>query len=134
MPTKIRINITTDVLNKSCFCLEDDLNNNCAIALAIRNIFPAGRVFLGGDRNFESLLHITGELCPLQEDIIHLPQKAMDFIMRFDPKDPHERRQMDPISFEIEISDNILERYFPIPEELETILSSSPTLELVEQP
>lgn len=131
MPTKIRIYITKEVLDQSCFCLDDDLSNNCAIALAIRDIFPKGQVFLeGGD--FKAQMSVIQGVCAMSEDKIDLSMEATAFIRAFDLKRPLERRQMEPMSFEIEISDNILERYFPIPEELKAILSSSPTLELVE--
>ncbi len=136
---KIQINVTKDILERSKMCgLTGTPRNtgfNCAISLAIREIFPDAWVatckivpFL-----FKPLYNIkevmSYEVDSVTEDIIALPKEASEFINEFDRYGSERRSRMQPISFEIDVPDSIIEK-IGISEAIE-IIKNSETLELV---
>lgn len=128
---KLKINVTNEILQKSAGCTgfgKDTFGTNCAIALAIRDIFPFAHVcktcidtdfyLRNPDRQGQTENHIS------------LPSEAIIFIDEFDFGSPDNRLRMSPISFEIEISDEVLEKINI--DEIKPLLKNHPTLKLVE--
>lgn len=126
---KLKINVTKDILKKSAFCGEADVlvhyvSTNCAIALAIRDLFPYAWIY---NTNVQFL-----EADNLHSRIIgkcELPKKAIKFILNFDVALPEERMKMRPISFEIEIPEEVIETINI--EEALNIVSKGKTMELI---
>lgn len=122
--TTLKIKVTHDVLVKSQFCSVDTTGNkvgeNCAIALAVRDIFPDALVG-------------TTEIAPYgwkQSEHIQLPIEAMRFIRDFDVAPPQKRVKMNPIEFEVSVPESIIEKINI--DELRPLLENHPTLELDE--
>jgi len=123
---KILIKVTKDVLQRSIFCgvglNPKDTSKNCAIALAVREIFPRACV-------------IYGEIYPDSENLnlsqIALPNEADRFINKFDKlKHDHlERLNLPEFSFEVDLPPSVVEMIGI--EEAKEILKRSETLELV---
>jgi|SRR6478609_1597954 len=116
---KLQINVTKEILVKSKMCGFDSVLNapeNCAIALAVRDIFPKAQV---------SPVTIYTEGVN-----ILLPDEAMLFISDFDEANPSEREEMKPFSFEIEIPEAVIERINI--DEVREVLTTSPCLKLIE--
>jgi hypothetical protein len=132
MSIKLKISVTEYIISKSLLCGKGDsnsINTSCAIALAIRDIFPLARVeergiFLDNEsfKKFGSD-NIDGD--------IPLPPEASDFIVEFDNASINERLDMKPISFEIEIPDEVICQINI--DEVRPLLQNHPTLELIEQ-
>lgn len=122
--TKLKITVTKEILKRSKYCGVkgkglDDLASNCAIALAVRDVFP--QAIVGVDR-----------ICfGLAEQMSILPKIAQNFINQFDRYGPDARPLIKPISFEIEIPDSVINQINI--DELKPLLTNHPTLELVEQ-
>jgi hypothetical protein len=119
---KLKISVTKEILEESKMCGYDNPNvgRNCALALAVRDIFPSAYIRL------ESI-SIKG-----QHDIktqIRLPVVASIFIAEFDQNSPDERAAMQPLSFEIDIPDEVINR-IDITEVTE-LLKDHKTLQLV---
>lgn len=107
---RLKINITRNVLQRSAICETGDNARNCAIALAVRDIFPAALVskeeifpFLNFKADYIYIGHLKGE------PSIVLPESAQKFINDFDNSTFEQRVSMDELSFEIEISDDIID-------------------------
>jgi hypothetical protein len=122
---KLKITVTKEILEKSKWCgykLDNEefklTSQNCAIALAVRDVFPNAGV------GANSVL-----LDPPSEYFTNLPQEAIDFITAFDKSDPGVRSRMTPISFEIEIPDSVIGKINI--EELRPLLVNHPTLQLI---
>lgn len=120
---KIKIKVTKDILDRSKLCGTNKLIivGNCAIALAVRDIFPQAGVSAGDIYPFAS----NGDVYSM----ISLPLSARSFIRAFDNFSPEGRIKMKPISFEIEVPEEII-NCIGIPQ-VESILSNSLTLEKV---
>ncbi len=114
----MRIHITKDVLKRSMLCEDQVHNQNCAIALAIRDIFPRACVWVS---------------CIAEDDIeiIQLPVEAQKFIRAFDSlsKNPSARLDLPEFSFDIEVPEEVVNSIGL--SEVEKILKESKTLELV---
>jgi hypothetical protein len=125
MSTRLKIKVTKDILKKSMYCgLTPDLSNsteNCAIALAIRNVFPKATVGRFEIKYNDKALSIS-----------ELPIEAELFISRFDKfyKMPDQRLEMDEIEFEIDVPDEVIDAIGI--EDVKRLLISHPTLEMVE--
>ena len=132
--TKLKIKVTKEILRQTCNCgngnaLEGQLNSHCAIAVAIRDVFPEALVEeLGIFLNHKEYVAKWHTQNPDKFDI-KLPAKASRFILNFDLNDAIERMAMNPIEFEVEIPDWIIETINL--EELKPLLENHPTLELV---
>jgi hypothetical protein len=121
MSTTLKITVTKEILEKSKMCgtkLGILMSENCAIAIAVRDIFPDACV-----GNPQILLGV------LPFDVVNLPIDAIKFIERFDVSSPQDRVNMEPISFEIEIPDEVIAKINI--DELRPLLINHPTLELV---
>jgi hypothetical protein len=119
--TKLKITVTKEVLEKSKNCGKGDYREvitNCAVALAVRDIFPRASV-VGPFLRFE-----VGK-----DDRAYLPKRVGRYIKKFDDTKPEHRPYLPEISFEIEIPDEIIEKINI--EELRPLLTNHPTLELV---
>jgi hypothetical protein len=101
---KLQITVTKEILEKSMWCGTGVLANtakNCAIALAVRDIFPEATVFpLGG-------IKVNGSIL---ENGIMLPQLARDFIGEFDnlSSTPEKRLLLNPLEFTVELPEQIV--------------------------
>jgi hypothetical protein len=124
---KLRIKITGDILKKSMLCGhgEEMVLNNCAVALACREIFPDCYVddsYLRpfGNRNNEELF-------------IKLPPAARIFIRRFDSlaSQPELRLNLPETEFEVELPQQLVDAINI--EDLLQVLKSSSTLELLDR-
>jgi hypothetical protein len=133
--TKLKITVTKEILEKSKYCgkrpygeeIEDDAPSNCAIALAVREIFPFA--WVGEDEIDPFYRTIVGfEFRPLSERI-ELPTNAKNFITRFDGTSADDRPLLPEISFEVEIPDCVIDQINI--DELRPLLANHPTLELV---
>lgn len=123
---KITIKVTKEILEKSKMCSNgDEVGENCAIALAVRDIFP--NAFVGG--TWISPAGTSGFSAP-----ISLPVEAQRFIWWFDMlgKDKENghrlRPQMTPIQFDVDIPESIVDSIGI--EEITEIINKSETLEL----
>lgn len=126
---KIKINVTKEILEnaKMCPTAMSVASTNCAIALAIRDIFPMAFVTMS---QFYLTHSRTSEALTLGDETIQLPRSAAMFIKAFDDASAEERVNMHPFSFEIEVPDSVINRIGL--EEVQKILSESKTLEQLE--
>jgi hypothetical protein len=132
---KLKIKVTKDILKKSMYCSESALlpsTTNCAVALAVRDIFPDAKVF----PHCISPFSVNSFIIPnarqfLRLQRIQLPKEAAEFIETFDSlmDTPEERLKLPELEFEVEIPDAVIE-HINI-EELKPLLEGHPTLELV---
>ena len=120
--TKLKIKVTKEILERSKMCGwkngNKDMSTNCAIALAVRDVFPEARV---GSRH----LNYLGD-----ENYTVLPAIASNFITIFDNLSPKERVEMSELEFEVEVPDEVIEKINI--EELKPLLENHPTLQLIE--
>lgn len=118
---KLQIKITKDILKRSMMCSGLEVGTNCAIALAIRDIFPEAYV---------SMWYIYEKI---QQNIptIRLPLEATNFIKRFDSlvSKPQKRLNLPEFSFEIDVPEEVINSIGI--EEATEIISKSETLEIV---
>lgn len=131
---KIKIKVTKEILKESMFCSYnsgDEYNNrdgyetNCAIAKAIIQLLPGA--FVDGDNILFYSSYVTYQRKqPLVK--IELPWSAKIFIEDFDIKTPEKRAEMDPIGFEIDVPEYLIDRIGL--SEVHRILKESKTLEL----
>lgn len=122
MSTVLTITVTKEILerSKNCGILNDGtlLSENCAISLAIRDIFPCAKI---GDL----------DIFPFSIDVDHaipLPDIAKSFIWSFDHAAPEARVLMQPLSFDIELPDWVIEKIDI--SELKPLLENHSTLKL----
>ena len=128
---KLEINIDQTILNRSANCTEN-LGQNCAVALAIFDIFGQHSWVESEQILITSMEHLKYDII-LTNNImatILLPEKVTEFIMEFDQNLPHERKEMTPFAFEIEIPDNVIEMISI--DEIYKVLETSTCLKLVE--
>lgn len=123
---KIEIKITKEVLRRSMWCGVDNSkprSQSCAIAVAIRDIFPSACV------GFPDIA-LQGRYKPR---CVKLPNEALSFIRDFDMlvNVPEKRLNFPEFSFEIDVPDEVIERIGI--EEAKAILERSETLNLVEE-
>lgn len=125
---KLKIKVTKEILLKSSYCgfrkngerrrgmSKHYVESNCAISLAIRDIFP--KAWVGTDN-----INFRGG-CKA-----YLPDEAQVFIDEFDDASIIERQNMVPIKFEIDVPEAVIKRVNI--DEVKKILSTSTTMELV---
>lgn len=127
--TKLKIKVTEEILRKSQFCgtiySTEPVIANCAIALAVRDIFPNALV-ADSMKSCDTVILIGEE----RELEIELPLEAQMFVSAFDISTPEERTEMDELEFEVEIPEEVL-KTIDI-EEVKNILKTSSTLELIQ--
>lgn len=118
---KLKIKVTKEILKKSMFCRDDSLIvMNCAIAVAVREIWPKASVT-------QKYIRIDSSKKTFIED---LPESVGLFIYEFDRSTPSQRLEIPEFEFEVEIDPDIHLSHFDI-SELKEILTNSSTLELV---
>lgn len=109
----IKVYITKDILMRSMNCIGNMVGQNCAVALAIYDLF-GNRSWVSGDmiEIFEEPLSVDPQAIVVKPMYtIPLPVEAQDFIEHFDNL-IHKREQrlrMEEISFDIEVSDNVID-------------------------
>ncbi len=109
MPVTFNIKITKEILERSKACGTrndiDTIGNNCAIALALKDIFP--EVFVTAHHIYPFGID-DNTLC--NEIRISLPPIALDFIKVFDclRSIPNVRLYLPEFEFEISIPEEIL--------------------------
>lgn len=119
--TKLKITVTKEILEKSKNCLPgNSMPTNCAIALAIRDIFPNASV---GTQTI-SFNTKAGDGV-----FVYTPPIATRFIGQFDIRSAKERVMLNPISFEIEVPESVIESINI--DELKPLLENHPTLQLL---
>jgi hypothetical protein len=134
---KITIKITKEVLLRSANCpmtcdddvIMDKVKENCAVAVAIRDLFPKAKVFqsainLLGDSWQPGLIICGDPNHGKRIDVVALPGGATSFIKKFDDSTQSERLKLKPIDFDIEVSDKFIQRYIGINEATEIINKS----------
>lgn len=137
---KITIKVTKEILTKSAFCVsgKDETLTHCAIALAVREIFPNAKVQLqhlyafGNDTRLATYNGIaTGLKVPnvSSKECINLPAEARVFIENFDSSYPEDRIKMPELSFEIDVPSEVIDEIGI--GQVYKVLSESRTLELV---
>lgn len=135
----LEIIVSSEVIKASSLCGFDNNGNaapfkvlpldrqpatNCAIALAVRDIFPEADIgeemiypFGSGDRSRDTKQ-------------IPMPYEAVSFIEKFDVSTPGRRGSMKPFSFKIDIPDHIIDD-IPLPD-INKIINESKTLKIHE--
>lgn len=129
---KLKIKVTKDILDRSAYCgLTEDqsaVTQNCAIALATREIFPHAEV---GEVNIDVYDGPVSSVWTVGVGKIDLPQEATDFIHEFDKMTPIKRREMPELEFEVNVPDSVINMISL--DEIKSLLKNSSTMELVEQ-
>lgn len=127
--TKLKISVTKDILEKTKLCghYNNDTNNvvsNCAVALAVRDIFPHAQVGYGTIAPFSASNDLS-----YYNLSIDLPEEVTHYIKAFDRLSPDKRPSLHEIEFEVEICDEIINKIDI--QEVQNILRNHPTLSLV---
>lgn len=142
----MKVSVTKEILEQSKNCnaniVKEGIGFNCAISIAIRELLPTAWVtdteiiVLKNVEDFYEII-VNGE--EIVENGIHgldnyaeikLPEEGTDFVHAFDNYSSEKRVAMEPISFDIEIPDSVLETIGDM-EEVNSIIANSKTLELV---
>lgn len=120
---KLKIKVTKQILEKSKNCGVTELNGfrgmSCAVALAVRDIFPEANIGAGEIWPF----------WPNQKVVIILPDNAKSFISRFDRTSPYGRTLINEMEFEIKIQNDVIDQINI--DEIKPLLENHPTLELI---
>jgi hypothetical protein len=141
---RLRININAEVLERSMFCSsgkplekitigEADVSN-CAIALAIRDLFPFAIItideirFLKEEHMKMSALTVIRDIS-LKVPRCTLPQRASNFIQEFDAACYEERLDLEQFSFEIDVPEEVINSISI--DDLNKALVGSTTMEIV---
>lgn len=123
---KLKIKVTKDILKKSMMCGTDDqlIVHGCAVALAVREIFPYASV--GGDTISPYMKAMFNP-----NHMIELPRSASCFIADFDRLrlQPEKRLDLPELEFEVSLPQSVIDAVNI--SELEQTLKTSETLELV---
>lgn len=131
---RILIKVTEKILHTAKDCgmynslsCANFVSKNCAVALAVREIFPNASVT---SHVIYPLPEMVGSYeMNKTEHQIQLPTKAKAFIRLFDYLDPHQRTRMKPFSFEVDLPTAVISNINI--GEVYKVLSESKTLELV---
>ena len=116
----ITVHVTKEIIREAMYCdgKKHFIGTSCALALAIRDIFP--NCFIG-----------VGRWWPVQSKDCYcytLPPAASAFVKHFDKLSSEQRLLMDPISFEIDVPSEVIDQIGI--SQVYKILSESRTLEL----
>lgn len=131
---KLKIKVTKEIIEKAVWCGVEghddvgDASTNCAVALAVRDIFPAARVYTP---LWSPCVHILPFNDINIKEGIKIPYEAVVFIGRFDrlSDHPEARLYMDPIEFEVEVPESVINKIGI--KEAERIIFESKTLEII---
>lgn len=123
---KLQINLIQQVILQSMYCHREP-GENCAIANAIRDIFPDA--IIGNEKIYFKKYKSKpfDYLLNAKDETIDLPLAAILFISEFDSLVPEKRAQMAPVSFEINVPDSLIDDIDI--SEIEEILKTSLTLQ-----
>lgn len=127
----LKIKVTKEILQRSMLCGTEEgpssVGFNCAVALAVREIFPDAGVAGPFMRPFA-----MSDVPEIYDMEINLPSFVSDYIARFDGLviRPLERLDLPEIEFDINLSDEVIEQIDI--EEVKQLLTTSKTLELHE--
>ena len=125
--TKLKIKVTKEILERSKNCgLGDDngfKGHSCAIALAVRDLFPFASVGFNHIKFDDRTQKTVG-------NISYLDLATKLYIQYFDAMSPLERPKLPEYEFQIEIPDEAIEKINI--EELKPLLENHPTLQLIE--
>lgn len=123
----IKISVTKEIYRRSMMCgvhpnMAASVNENCAVALAVRDIDPnasVGRAHINWSTDFGWIE-------------TKLPAKAIKMISRFDRlfNSPERRLKLKEFSFEVDFPDSLVEQIGI--DQVREILTNSETLKLVE--
>jgi hypothetical protein len=128
---KLKIKVTREIICQAALCGKTDeykileggtklITENCAIAVAIRELFPEASV--GGERIYPwGYGHFSSNMMCAEktgygyiyqtENSILLPPVAQEFIRAFDTASVWQRvDEMEPVEFEINIPSTILDK------------------------
>lgn len=122
MSVKIKVKVTREILEHTQMCGIKSIMENCAIAVALRDVF--GKVQVGEDQvdfltNTSAIPYATTDL----------PDEARIFIERFDRSIPERRVMMPELEFEIDVPDVVINRMGNMGE-VKKLISSSKTVKL----
>lgn len=124
---KLQITVTKEILKASERCGFDDkleywVHKECAIALAVRDIFPDAHVLDKEISVFNDYDH------PNDKVIIPIPIEAQNFIKEFDKLKiaPYKRLELPELTFEVEVPDSVIEKI-----DISGIYENHPTLKLI---
>lgn len=132
--TKLKIKITKDIYEKAMYCgrgAPGPTTENCAIALAVRDIFPHAAVggsfiLFDGRCRKGTILEIVRQGKKLGA---MLPKIAMGMIVQFDTSSPERRLTLPEFEFEIDVPDEVVDSINI--EDVKILLQNHPNLELV---
>lgn len=102
---------------------------NCAIALAVRDIAPHAMVTLVNILWDGSFMYHNPNIPPFDREVSDLPIEAKKMIQLFDSTSPMKRLSLPEFSFEVDFPDVLVEKIGI--EEVKAILEKSETLEAV---
>ena len=133
MSVKLRITVGKAEIEAAKHCrhipgvtdVMHSVGKNCAIAKAICALFPLSVV--GAE---EIYFYKTLQINEMPYCSVPLPGNAKKFIVEFDNNTPLARLKMDPISFDIEVPDEVIETVGGV-EEATKIINEAQTLEIV---
>lgn len=104
---KLKINVTQEVIERSSKCgllkKYESAPKNCAIAEALKHIFPNVKVSTKYIYPFDKQYSFQEEFYK-----IHLPEIAREFIKQFDYMTSSERLKLEPISFLIDVPESVI--------------------------
>jgi len=126
MSYQLTITVTKEILERSKNCGFGEMENvstNCAVALAVRDIFPKAIVTACA---FYPYLHLPHQ----QENCIILDRKTIDYIRKFDSTPVIFRPGLPEYSFTLNIPDSIIDQINI--DEIKPLLINHPTLKLQE--
>lgn len=137
----LKIKITKEILKQSMMCgvkkegiFSSRIGANCAVALAVREIFPDAWVDGYDILPFlNKYVSLRDFMFKIQERYkIELPWDVRVFIQDFDclASTPEERLNMPELEFEVSVPDNVIEKINI--DEIKEILKTSKTLEIYE--
>lgn len=101
---KLKLKITKEILIRSRLCTSSDVVDNCAFALAFKEIVPFTQVGSGTTTFLDKTGDTIGRYNHKQDQSI--------FINNFDSNTSEGRMLMPEQEFEVEIPDNVIEYYY----------------------
>lgn len=122
---QLTIKVTKEILERSKDCQLSIAARNCAIALAVRDLWPDAYVYPG--QIYVQAEDIGNAVAPF----IFLPNEAQEFIRGFDSTAPQLRPFLAELEFTVDIPDAIIDRINI--DEIRPSLVNHPTLRLIEQ-
>lgn len=128
MSYKLTITVTKEILEKSKMCGVKGqiglVSENCAIALAIRDIFPNAKISLS------STSLVMGYFGKNVFGVIDHPNDMTEYIKLFDSTFSFDRPHLPEASFEIDIPDAVIDTINI--DSIKPLLINHPTLKLEE--